>query len=97
MNCRVGDLKYKDVINVVDGAILGCVNDIEIDTGNAKITSIIIHGKLKFFGILGREKDIIIPWQDINIIGEDAVLVRYRRKEGQKKRFTKLLPQLFFD
>ena len=45
MNCRVHDLKYKNVINMVDGSMLGFVNDVEIDTCDAKIVSIVIYGK----------------------------------------------------
>lgn len=95
MNCRVHDLKYKNVINMVDGSMLGFVNDVEIDTCDAKIVSIVIYGKFKFFGLFGREDDIIIPWCDIKIIGEDAVLVRYKRIEEKKQKLFNFLPQLF--
>ena len=96
MNCRVYDLRYKNVINITDGSILGCVNDIEIDTSDAKIISVIIYGKYKLFGLLGREKDIMIPWCDIKIIGEDAVLVNYRQPEEEKKeKFFKIFPNIF--
>ncbi len=96
MNCRVCDLRYKNVINITDGTILGCVNDIEIDTANAKIISIIIYGKYKFFGLLGREEDITIPWCDIKVIGEDAVLVKYNHlEEPKKQKLFGLLPNIF--
>lgn len=96
LNCRVYDLRYKNVINIVDGAVLGCVNDIEIDTSNAKITSVIIYGKYKLFGLLGREKDILIPWCDIKIIGEDAVLVKYQQPEEEKQqKILGILPNIF--
>lgn len=88
MQCRVIDLRFRDVINIKDGCRLGCVNDIEIDTGSARVLCIVIFGRAKFFGLLGREDDIIIPWDNIEVIGEDTVLVCYEHKRpAQKKRF----------
>lgn len=75
MQCRITDLRYKEVINVRDGSCLGCVSDIEVDTVTAKVISIIIGGKRRCFGLLAKEEDIIIPWCDIAIIGEDTILV----------------------
>ncbi|MBP0979141.1 MAG: YlmC/YmxH family sporulation protein [Oscillospiraceae bacterium] len=95
MNCKVSDLKYKNVINIVDGSMIGSVNDIEIDTCDAKITAIIIYGKFRCFGLLGREEDIVIPWCDIEIIGKDAVLVRYKKIDDKKPRMFGFLPQFF--
>ena len=95
LNCRVNDLKYKHVINIVDGSMIGSVNDVEIDTCDAKIKSIIIYGKFRCFGLLGRDDDIVIPWCDIEIIGQDAVIVRYKKIEDRKTKIFSLLPQLF--
>ena len=42
--------------------------DVEIDTVTARVLSLVIYGRLRFFGLLGREDDIIIKWQDIEVI-----------------------------
>lgn len=86
MQTRVVDLRYKDVINIKDGCRLGCVNDIEIDTCTAKVLCIVIFGRLKLFGILGREDDIIIPWGSIDIIGDDTILVNFCQRDCKKKK-----------
>lgn len=75
MFCRITDLHDKEVINVCDGNRLGCVDDVEVDTCTAKLTAIIIHGRPKLFGLLGHEDDLVIPWCEIEIIGEETVLV----------------------
>ncbi|MEG1994741.1 MAG: YlmC/YmxH family sporulation protein [Oscillospiraceae bacterium] len=75
MNCRITDLRCKDVINLCDGTRLGCVCDVEVDTCNAKIVALIIYGRWRCFGLLGREDDIIINWCDIKVIGCDSILV----------------------
>lgn len=77
MFCRMGDLRNKYVINVRNGSKLGYVSDAEIDTAAATVTAIVIRGRLRFFGLLGREEDTIIRWQDIEVIGEDTILVNY--------------------
>ena len=48
--CRIVDLRHKQVVNVKDGTCLGCVDDMEIDMATAKLVSIIIYGRLKWFG-----------------------------------------------
>ena len=60
--CRIVDLRHKQVVNVKDGTCLGCVDDMEIDMATAKLVSIIIYGRLKWFGLLGRCDDICIKW-----------------------------------
>ena len=90
MLCSFHDLRNKEVVNIKDGCILGCVDDIELDTCKAQICSIIIFGRLKCFGLFGREDDMIIRWCDIDIIGQDAILVNYdgkRRKIAPKEGF----------
>lgn len=75
MLCSVTDLKYKDVVNIKDGIKLGCVSDVEIDTETSKITSLIIYGRYKFLGLFFRDDDVVIPWNAIEVIGEDTILV----------------------
>jgi len=77
LNCCVTDLRYKEVINNSDGTRLGCVNDVEIDTCNGCIVSIVIYGQPKCFGLFGRTADIKICWKDICVIGEDTILVNF--------------------
>lgn len=73
---RIAELKDRQVVCVGDGAILGYVSDIELDTENGKLSSIVIYGKQKAFGIFGREDDIVIPWENIEIIGDETILVK---------------------
>ncbi len=88
MNCRIQDLRNKEVVCLHNGAILGCVGDVEVDTVNACVIAIVIWGRLKFFGLLGRCDDYVIPWNDIEIIGEDAILVRcHGHFPPQRNRF----------
>lgn len=75
MICRFDDLRCKEIINIKTGCKLGYPDDIEFDTCTAKICKIIVYGKAKFFGLFGREEDFVIPWCDIEIIGQDTILV----------------------
>ncbi len=75
MLCRIDELRNKQVVCVQDGCVLGFISDIELDTDSGALTAIIILGRLRFFGLLGREKDIVIPWSDISVIGSETVLV----------------------
>ena len=43
MKCSIADMRNKEVINLQDGTRLGFVGDVEIDTENAKLTTIIIY------------------------------------------------------
>ena len=89
MRCRVVDMKNKEVINVKTGARLGCVSDVEIDTKDARLLAIVIYGRLRWCGLLGRDDDIIIRWEDIEIIGEDTILVKHNAGAKRKKsRFS---------
>ncbi len=75
MYCRIADLRNKQVVCIKDGSVLGYVYDIEIDTNAGNMTSVIIPGRPKFFGLFGRENDTIIPWHDIEVIGQETILV----------------------
>lgn len=73
---RIAELKDRQVVCVQDGSILGYVGDIELDTENGKLSALVIYGKAKGFGIFGREDDLIIPWESIEIIGDETILVK---------------------
>lgn len=75
MNCSITDLRNKEVINAKNGCRLGSVSDVEIDTCSGCIVSIIIWGKGKCFGLLPSDSDIRICWKDIEVIGDDTIIV----------------------
>ncbi len=75
MICQFEDLRCKEIINIKTGCKLGYPDDIEFDTCTAKICKLIVYGKSKFFGLFGREEDFVIPWCNIEIIGQDTILV----------------------
>ena len=74
-SCRVGELWKKDVICVSTGACLGHVDDVAVDLCTARLIAIVIYGRARLFGLIGREEDFVIPWEKIQLIGEDTILV----------------------
>lgn len=91
MVCRIDELKNKQVVCVKNGCVLGFVSDIEMDTQSGNLTSIIIFGRARLMGLLGHEEDLVIPWQDIAVIGMETILVNteppmYLQEKG--KRFA---------
>lgn len=74
------DLREKEVINLCDGVRLGCPADFEFNACDGRITALIVPRAGGFLG-MGRSHDIIIPWNKIECIGEDAILVRLSQSE----------------
>lgn len=77
MVCRITDMHNKEVINLSDGCRLGCVDDVEVNTETACLVAIVIFGRPKCLGLFGREEDIVICWNEIEVIGDDTILVRH--------------------
>ena len=75
MGCRIADLRNKQVVCIKNGCVLGYVYDVEFNTCDGTLTAIIIPGRPRFFGIFGHDEDIVIPWSEIEVIGEETVLV----------------------
>ncbi len=73
---RICDMGYREVIDLHSGARLGFVRDAEIDLEHGKVLALIVPGKLRFFGLLGREAEVKIPWSNIEKIGEDLIFVK---------------------
>ena len=87
--CYFSDLRCKEVINVKSGTKLGFVDDMEIDTATADVCALIVYGRCRFFGLFGREDDIVIHWKDIQTIGEDTILVCFDEpRKHTRKQFS---------
>lgn len=72
---KTSDLRAKEVVNTVDGKRLGHITDIEINAETGKLTAIVVPGSGRFLGIFGKNEEIVIPWDKINKIGLDVILV----------------------
>lgn len=86
MVCRIVELRHKEVINSSNGCRIGFVDDVEVDTITSQVRAIIVFGRPRCLGLLGRNDDLIIPWSDIQLIGEDTILVSTDIKYHQKKQ-----------
>ena len=75
MTCRMDTLRDKEVINVKDGCRIGFVSDVELDTKEARLTAVVVYGRLRLFGLLGRWEDAVFPWSAVRRIGADTILV----------------------
>lgn len=88
MKCTLAELRNKEIINIKNGARMGYVDDVEFDTDDAMIKSFIIYGRTRFFGLLGREDDIILTCEDIEIVGVDTVLISADEAKLAKRRLN---------
>ena len=72
------ELFRMEVINLCDGARLGCPEALEIDTECAAVTALLIPCDRGLSGFLpfGRRDVWRIPWCKIECVGEDTLLVR---------------------
>ena len=84
-------LKEREVINVCDGRRLGYVCNAQLDLCTGRLTAIIVPGECNFLGI-SKGDDIIIPWDCIERLGRDIILVRC---DGEYKRMPKPKKKLF--
>ena len=80
------DLRYKEVIDVHGGYRLGYVCDAEFDQCEGRLLSLITPGRARFFGLLGREDDYVLPWKNIVRVGSDIVLVEIKGEFPRRKR-----------
>lgn len=80
METRIAQLKYKEVISVADGTRYGFVGDMEIDLETGRVRNLVVPGRPRLFGLLGREQDLSIPWEKVHRFGEDIILVEGREQ-----------------
>ena len=77
MICSFSELRNKEVVNVRTGEKIGYIDDLELDSAGGRIVSLVIYGRSRAFGLMGRDEDIVIRCSDIELIGEDTILVRF--------------------
>ena len=75
MDARMGQLRLKEVISIGDGSRFGYVGDLEVELDSGQVRSLVVPGRLRLFGLLGREADVVIPWEAVRRFGEDTILV----------------------
>ena len=71
------ELRCKNVVNVIDGKVLGRICDVVFSRGSAKILGFVVPGD-SVFHILKKRGDVFIPFERICKIGIDVVLVELK-------------------
>ena len=74
-NTTFSELRHKDVVNICDGARLGCICDLELDDCTGCICAIVVPGPDKVLGIFKSSEELVIPFGCIRKIGADVILV----------------------
>ena len=75
MKGRITDLRDKEIIDVSDGGRYGYVGDVEVDLDSGKVLTLVVPGRLRLLGLLGREPERVFAWEQVKRIGADIVLV----------------------
>lgn len=91
MQCKIADLRCKEVINIHTGMRMGFVSDILVNTVTGQVVSLIIPGPCKFFGLFCRESDFVVPWECIRRIGDDIILIEVTGDFKRDKKSNKSL------
>lgn len=95
MQLTLNDIRSKEVVNLKDGACFGYADDIILETETKSTIAIVIKGRLRFFGLFGRENDIVIKWENIETIGEDTILVKIDSDYPEKTPKINIFEKIF--
>lgn len=71
------ELRCKQVINVIDGKVLGRICDVVFSRGSARILGFVVPGDGAFH-FLKKRGDLFIPFERICKIGVDVVIVELK-------------------
>lgn len=75
MKTNLAQLRWKEVIDIQTGNRFGFVEDLELNLETGQVNSLVIPGKRRLFGLLGREEPRYIVWESIQRFGDDVILV----------------------
>ncbi len=72
MEISYNELRCKEVVNLQNGARMGKIIDMIIESNGKDVLGLVVPGVRKLFK---SSEDIFIPWNNISKIGEDVILV----------------------
>ena len=58
----IRELCEKEIVQLEQGVCLGRADDLELDPETAQLKSLVLLGRPRLFGLLGREESLVIPW-----------------------------------
>ena len=90
MATKISQLQCKEVICIGTGRRLGFIQDVEVEIPEGKVCALVGPGRCRFFGLLGREDDYILPWDCIARVGSDIILVEAKGEFMRRKRQGRL-------
>ncbi len=89
MDSRITQIRCKEVVDIQSGSRYGYVGDLEIDLETGKVHALVVPGRLRLFGLLGRERERVFPWSTIRCLGEDIILVDGKAEKTLEKQKRK--------
>lgn len=75
MDSRITQMRCKEVVDIQSGTCYGSVGDLEIDLDTGRVRALVVPGRLRLFGLLGRDRERVFPWGSVRCFGEDIILV----------------------
>ena len=79
------ELRCKEVINIVDGKLLGHIIDMVVDLKTSCVKGLVIPMSKGMFSFFKQQQEIFIPYKNICKIGEDVILVELYNLPQVKK------------
>ena len=78
---RLTDLQDKDIINIINGKVIGKIIDLSLDL-EGKLEYLIVEKTKFFLSFFTSKNEIRVNWKDIKKIGEDVILVELNTSEN---------------
>lgn len=85
---RLSELAGKNIVNIYDGVRLGIVYEPNLtfapETG--KLEKLLVGSKSSLHGIWGDRRQVEIPWETVEKIGQEVVIVNLGQSSTKIKR-----------
>jgi YlmC/YmxH family sporulation protein len=72
---KLSDLQRKDIVNINNGKKVGKIIDVEIDSNNGSMISLIVEKGRYFRSVFNSESEVLVKFDQIKKMGEDVILV----------------------
>ena len=83
---RIAELQFREVVNVCDGCRMGYVGDVELDIHTGRLVAIVVPGPWRLSCLFSKSEEYVVPWCQIEKIGDDIILVRFDRPPPARPR-----------